>query len=439
LVVISCVAALAAVVAPSSATTGRTTSHFATATHREPPAFPWGNYVKRPLRIVSIVPNTGSTGPTAVTSRLLKFGKVLVISPWYAAMNTAYGLGGSTGTAIGVRANVAGLGSNPTNLQVSEFVNRVAHAAHIAPDPAVKTLWTVYYHCTSTSQRLSRASCGSADHESPSLRRSVTNWVFEPLDSLALVMVNASQWHDSESALSLATRNASHEVIEGTTDRGNKGYFLADTDHAKPWLGGSPWTEVQSSNGTEVGDQGRVYGTFIRYHDTNHTTPAASFTYDFARVFVNHAASLGGDPDRPASPVPYYNTSTPKDWYRLPTSGTKQVSIPVDAWSIKSEKSWTLTANVHGYAGLGTTGASAPCSTSSLLIDSSGHSASLSHGVVVNNGQVPHLEVKYHPGATSSWYIFELESTRTGHEPGGTGHPDTNADNYRSWIVGVHV
>jgi len=277
----------------------------------------------------------------------------------------------------------------------------------------------------------------SADHETPLLPSGVTNHVFGPLDSLGMEMLGNDQWSNTNGAFSLATRNAAHEVIEAATDRGGTGYRLSDTNLAKPWLGGSPWTEVQSGGGTEVGDQGRVYGQYVSYKFTDTAAPSHNYTYDYPRVFVNHAASLGGDPDRPASQAPYYDTSAKHDWYRLPKTGSKEVSIPLTAWSVKSEKNWTVTASVLGY-NRSASPSSAPCSKTTSKLRKGTTSRALTTGVVVNNGTLFYLDVHYTP-ATSSWCTFEIKSHRTGHEPGGTGHSTPGDDLYHSWMVGVYT
>jgi hypothetical protein len=140
-----------------------------------PPSFPSGDYKAERLRVVSIVPSSGSHAASAVTSRLMWFGAALVKSKWYAALNTAYGLGGSTGLSVGVHANVGSLGHHPSHLQVSDFINQVAKADKIKPLSNVKTIWVVYFHCA-TGDTASSASCASADHETPALASGTTNY-----------------------------------------------------------------------------------------------------------------------------------------------------------------------------------------------------------------------------------------------------------------------
>jgi hypothetical protein len=307
--------------------------------------------------------------------------------------------------------------------------------------PNVKTIWLVYFHCLSGDTG-SSAVCASADHETPNLPGGATNYAFGPLDSFAPVMVDHSQWNETAAGHSLATRNASHEIIEAATDRGNTGYALIDTDNAKPWLGGSPWTEVQGSDETEVADQGRVYGQLITYPFVDHAAPSHSFTYDYARVFSNAAARAGGDWSRPASPVPFYDVTVPHDWYQLPTSPNSFVEVPITGWSVQKEKSWTLRASLLSW-GSRANNAPPTCSTTlSRLAGPDGKTYPLSAGPVMNNGTHASLDVAYNPAATNpalgTWCLFELKSYRTGKEPGGTGHPDAGGDLYHSWMVGFY-
>lgn len=433
LVVLGCLLGAGAVVAPSSAVP----THFTMASHREPPHIPPGDYTAERLRVISIVPTGGSTAATSVTSRLQWFGRALVTSTWYSALNTAYGLGGTTGLAASYRANVAGLGAHPTDQQITAFVDATARAQHIKRAPKVKTIWVVYFHCSTSTNTASHASCGSADHESPTtLSGAATHHVFGPLDSLGLVMVSSSQWNDTAGHHSLATRNASHEVIEAATDRGGTGYRLADTRPNRPWLGGSPWTEVQGGGSTEVADQGRVYGQLVTYKYTNASAPSHDYSYDYSRAFANHAATLGGDYSRPASPVPYYSVTVPKDWYRLSTAPHSFAKVPIKGWSVKAEKSWTLTASLLSWDG-STSGGTSPCSaTKSRLRGPNGKTFPLSAGPVMNNGTGAHLDVAYDSSSPDHWCLFELKSHRTGKESGGTGHPDAGGDLYHSWLVG---
>ena len=435
--VLALVAAFAAAMSPSTARPAHPAG-FTAASHNEPPLFPKGDYQAKRLRVVSIVPGNG-TAATSRTQRLIWFGTALVASPWYSAMNAAYGLGGSTGVSKSLTANTASLGHHPTNQQISRLVNTAAHAAGIHKAPSMKTIWLVYFHCSTTTDTASKAHCNSADHESPSVG-TATNFVFGSLDSLGLVMLGDGQWNDTGSGgFSLATRNASHEVIEAATDRGGTGYKLRDSNTSKPWLGGSPWTEVQSGGHTEVGDKGRVYGQYVSYALHDPTAPARNFTYDYARIFANTAANLGGDPDRPASPAPYYDTSSKHGWYKLPKTGSKTVSIPLTAWSVKQENAWTVTASVFGWANHSSSSSSAPCSSSrSRLRTGTNASQPLGTGVAVNNGTQLYLDVHY-TSATSRWCVIEVKSHRTGHEPGGTGHTTPGDDLYHSWLVGVYT
>jgi len=405
---------------------------FTPALHRREPILGSHGFVLEPLRLIVILPRSGGIkDPNTLDSRLSWFGYVLTHGLWYQDMSHDYQGLGTRGKDVTVYANtVPAVTSSSTWGGYQDYVFGLSTNLGIKAAPSFETVYLLYLDCT-PGETSSFKSCHGGGHRPFDLTRTIQGLaesrLFGSEDSLAVVTATTTVAAENFDRL---TWTATHEVIEAATNprseqaNGLPGWYLPVEN--PPWSG-SPWSELQNGQpGTvmEVGDLGRISSQHIRlrfqcpkgFASCNSATPTSpEGHYVFARTYSPSAAQANGDPDVPPTPVPYYSSSTQKDWYRLPASGV--LTVPVTAWSVTDSPPWTLSGSQ--LAGPGN------CKLTGIP-------------VTVRNGTAVNLGVKTTSPVTSgTWCVFELKSHRSGSEGSGAT-PDNGGDTFHSWVFGVY-
>jgi hypothetical protein len=274
---------------------------FASTQHTAFPLVPnGGDGSLSSLRLVSIV-----TAGDPLHDSLFAFGDALVQSAWLASFAPEYGVA-PTGTSVHLdgpqlTGNV-GVGDMKSYVQALD------------PSPQGATVYLLYLPPGVNAVEGANVNCGC----------NALGGAHTQLDSAqdALAWVQRCSLSDDDSV----TRIASHEVAESLTDTG-VGFRIAQP---KPPWGGPAWNSAQPGL-IEIGDL--CSGTFIT---------EGAWTYQ--RIWSNEAAAAGGDPCKPPSPAPYFDTSTDSSWLQVQPGGTATAQLT--AWSTGLRDDWYVYALV---------------------------------------------------------------------------------------------
>jgi hypothetical protein len=385
---------------------------FTPAPHTQVPDLQKNNYVGKPLRLVSFVPDDGLAGdPTSFDSRALWFGKALVNSHWYTAASAAYNLG-AHGTAFGRRiVNMPVSDSTTTSSFMTQKVRNWMHLIGLHKNTAVRTVFLLYLPCVpGTTWVGGIGSCGSAAWH-PRLSFTSPDPDFTAGDSMALAWLPQG----STPTVDGSTYTATHEVVEAVTDADGPGWQIHTTTPNNPF-DVSPWIFNENQNGTtEVMDMAGGSRITEQFVNATHGYP-----YRYERVFTNHSANANHDPFVPASPLGYASvTNSTNGWVRQ-SSAHMTHKITLTAWSTKVVPNWTLSVSPAAWEGGKTT--TDKCT------------ASLSR-TTVNNGTSVTLTVTYSGSPTARyWCAIKVKSTTAGASPTGTKN-----DKFRQWLVGLRL
>jgi hypothetical protein len=371
---------------------------FEPAPHRDFPQVPDnGGPVLAPMRLVTVVAQNDD-----LQDQLFAFGDALVTSAWWTAVGLDYGLG-----VAGPSVHVVGPAIAPgTTLDQPTFTQYVTDAIQGGPEPDGRTMYMLYlpegvdvYYAPKNGVNTNCQFVGGFH------RRYLSGG-----DGIGIAQ--RCPLSPGVTQIQQLTHTGSHEILEGATDT-NDGWAITLPQGADPWTG-SIWLEDEGNSHVELGDL--CGGTRIT---------EGSFVY--SRIFSNSAATLGGDPCRPALPIPYYSTTAPQDWY-TGAAGTT-VSIPITGWSTAPVDDWIIRAAIPGQ--------SDPSLSFGALIDSP--TTTTIGGTLyktTNNGRSATLEVSVPPDAPSgAWVSVLIHSKRLD----ASGATPAGKDFHHDWIVGVHV
>jgi hypothetical protein len=385
---------------------------FTPAAHTQVPDLTKNNYVGKPLRLVSFVPNDGMPDdPTTFDSRALWFGKALVNSNWYSAASAAYNLG-AHGFAFGRRVHMDPSDSTTTASQMTNKVRFWMHQMGLHKNTAVRTVFLLYLPCVSGTTWVNGIGlCGSAAWH-PRLSFTAPDPDFTAGDSMALA------WFPKNSTPNIdgLSVTASHELMEAVTDTDGPGWQMHTNTPSNPF-DVTPWIFNENQNGTtEVMDM--AGGSRIAEQFVNATH---GYLYHYERVFTNGSANANHDPFVPASPLGYASvTNSTNGWVRQSSAHTTH-HVTLTAWSTMAVPDWSLTASIAAWKGGAAT--TSKCGTPTLS------------RTTVNNGTTLTLTVPYNGSASARyWCAIKVKSTTAGLPLG-----DTMNDKFRQWLVGLRL
>ncbi len=396
---------------------------FEPAHHRNPPQVPNHDAAndtcpprqdcpqEKPLRIVFIIPKT-----FPFATDLEKFGKAMAGSKWLERFTAAYDIPGPADAHIITVTDMPDLNEGKKDVSdYRDYIFKKARAEGLEQAPHHQTFYVLYIPCDDNHKpRAGMDSFGCTSHHPAVDAGSGQDVLFEPGDSMAVVLGFNPKASASAFALENATVPSSHELAEAVTDtRPGLRFNLHTDDPAHPYLdsgsnaGGSPW--VRESGTIELADMSEG----SRWFESG-TDGSGPFQYD--RIYSNKASKAGGDPDVPESKSPFYNVSTDDDWMSVSTGGS--VNIPVTAWSAADIGSWDVDANVSHWSGhKDDPPAASPCSLSTKHWS-------------VHNGTKFDVHVDTSGSRQSTlWCVLHLKSSKTVND----------GDEYHEWFVGVIV
>ena len=289
---------------------------FVPAAHRSFPSLARNTgRVLAPLTLVTIVASNDS-----LSAPLFAFGDALVSSTWLKEVGAPYALGAATS----VHATGPAITANPAPADMTAYIQSLIDGGK-APAPNGETCYLLYL-----PDGVSIASGPgpfSAYHSPyPAYGQGLGDgWA---------VVSRAKPYGGGETQLEELTRIASHEVLEAATDPGWTSYAVAPAA-TPPWTG-SVWSVFQVPGPIESGDLCEGTRTF----------EPANGGSEYQRILAP-SPPVNGDPCLPAPAEPYYDVSTPSDWYALGAdAGT--VSIPITGWSSAATDDWLVIATVAG-------------------------------------------------------------------------------------------
>jgi hypothetical protein len=396
---------------------------FTPAHHRNPPQVPQRDEAGKTcppahdcpaakrLRIVSIIP-----GNFPFSHDLWDFGNAIVGSTWMAKFTHAYDIPGpASAVVIGVDDMPNLNGDTKDVSDYRDYVFKKARANGVKKAPHHQTLYLLYIPCNDNHQpRAGMDKFGCVSHHPGIDPGPDQDVLFEPGDSMAVVLAFNPKPGEPAPTLDSFTTAASHELAEAATDtRGGPRFSLHTDDADHPYLdsgsnaGGTPW--VRESGTIELADMSEGAGEYEA--SAGHSAP-----FRYARIYSNKASKAGGDPAVPASTSPYYNVSTGDDW--LTVHGGASVNIPVTAWAAAAIGDWDVDVKVSSWhRQQATPPAAAPCSLSK-------------NHWSVHNGSKFDVPVDTNGHHTDTvWCILKLKSTKS----------FFLGDDFHEWFVGVII
>jgi hypothetical protein len=417
---ISLTVSLAVLLGAGAAVNASAPATFHEGRHTVLPLFVPHDYKGKPLRVITVIgKDPKPKDATSFDNRVLWFGHALVRSAWYTAASKAYQLG-PHGTAGQIRLD----GPMPVvkpGVTIATIEAKLRHwmdEIHVKRDPAARSIFVMYLPCVPGTQ-IQIAQCGESSFH-PQLAVEANDPNFTEGDSMVFVLMPEHNGKPVTVPLTQATVDASHEIIESTTDSpapGQHAYFLKSAEPNTPF-DVSPWVFNEGSklSQTEVADMGGGARISLKFTDAPHT-----FTYVYDRFYTPATGRHAGDPFAPKSPVPFNSVSTSPGWITDSIDNGGTVQIPFRGWSTAAIKAWSVRASVPQWQGHGADPTTPrPCQVS---LDRK----------TINNNVVGILTVKRVPGVTltvNDWCAIKIVSST----PDPTG---AHNDEYHQWLTGV--
>jgi Kazal-type serine protease inhibitor domain len=409
---ILCLGAVAGVVAcgagPSSSEDVGSSAEAIVGSH---PTFPQvpdqsGQILVAPRLVTIVASNDTSTGTDSATN-LQNFSDALPSSSVWAAVSSEYGVG-----ALSSAAHLTGkaLTGTQTKAALQTYVEGVVAADGYAPNG--KTIYLVYIP---TAASLSTTDFGTVCGEHFQYPSTAT-------DAIAVVR-RCTPEQTQETQLGQMTRDASHEIVEASTNPRQGGYNF----NASVVPGVSSVWSIWNGGDVELADL--CQGTRI-FQTIGAKSPSGG--WEFQRVWSNKAAALGGDPCVPTISDPYYSVSVPSGWYAATPGET--LSIPVTGWSASTTGNWFLNRDVSTAAASTSFASSDAVITSSLGISSP---AGCGARYAMNASDTATLTVTVPSTAKAGDYAVFLVTSFD--ETASLCNPTMAQDFQHFWPVGVYL
>ena len=272
---------------------------FTPSAHREPPPIVVAHptVIAEP-RIVTVV-----AADDPLQAPVEAFADAVGGSAWWSTVSAEYGV---TGMRPAVHVSGPPMADAMTGSDVLAYVGAAVAGSDAAPDGA--TVYVLFLAPgTLVVDSQNQLNCGCSELTGVHYAYGTAG------DTLALLQ------RCSTSDVDGLTTTASHEILEAVTNPNNNDGFV-EPRGVPPW-GGTMWFS------NELADL--CAGT--RVHEGE---------WEYQRSFSNRAAQLGGDPCVPALTEPYFNVSTPQDWYAVPAGGTVEVTLT--GWSTAPRDDWLV-------------------------------------------------------------------------------------------------
>jgi hypothetical protein len=347
-----------------------------------------------PMRLVTVV----SQGDP-LADQLFAFGDALVVSQWFGAWATDYGIAPPTANLLVTGPAIA----SGTQLDRAAVVAYLDGAGLPAPDG--KTLYMLYLPSGVTLLSL-------AEEVNTNCRLFGAYHARYHNTGDGFGVAQSCPPKSGETQLDVMTGLASHEIAEGASDTG-PGWGIVATPRMTPWTS-SVWSEIEGSGNAEIGDLCAGART-------------DEGGYQYQRIFSNVAAAANSDPCVPAVSDPYFAIDPAQDW----TSGAPgtTVTIPLTGWSTAPTTEWAVRPSIVGSS-------DATLAFTALVSSPTTGTFGTKTLPTINNGGPATLTITIPAGAASgSWVAVQLGSVHLD----ANGNPPSTGDLRHLSLAGAYV